>query len=328
MLSKKNELAPGMAIFSISSSWAENVSKSVEVIHSYYDVESGENFTPHTDEVTLRREVLGASSALADLEGGIKDLMSRKYCGIVIDNLGIRGDEHRNSVLYSIALALGYPTPTDRESLILWDVKSRQGLAQDYQATFSEKTVSAELHTDSSFYERPEEAFFLYVANAAKCGGGRSLMLSAREIADALLETPRGRDCFSTLSKAIFPFETPMAFSSSSGNQPLEITVASIFGDKPYFRFRYDLIKKGFAARPDLATAEALEAIDMLLNVIENKVKIVDHWFSDDNLIIANNHMNLHGRTKFSDQNRHLIRARISDVPVAKLGRNASLSND
>jgi hypothetical protein len=44
---------------------------------------------------------------------------------------------------------------------------------------------------------------------------------------------------FATLSKPIFPFETPMAFSTSMGNQGLEINVASIFGDKPCFRFRY-----------------------------------------------------------------------------------------
>ena len=331
MFTKVEDIAKGVAQFALPPFWRKDASRIIAAVDEYYpDVVNGE-FSPHQDETGLRKAVMGASPALSEMGGRLQQLTAQGYCGIFIENLGLAqyAASDRNKLLLGLGLAMGYPTPTDhKEQRLLWDVKPRTNLPAGYVATFSEKAVSAELHTDSSFYDRPEQMFFLYVVRSAKCGGGGSLMLNARQIRQRLIDKPDGAYVVWLLSQPIFPFQTPAAFSKAGQLNAAEVHIASIFGAQTFFRFRYDMLLKGLNARPELKTSESKYALKVLLDVIEREVDVVHRWCDDDSLIIADNHVNLHGRTNFQDTERHLIRVRISDVPAKNLGRVASAGND
>lgn len=331
MFTKVRDFSEGVAQFASPGFWRTDATRIISTIDEYYPAVEQGDFTPHKDETGLRNAVQRTSAALAETGAGLRELTAKGYCGIFIDRLGLSefSAADRSKLLLSLGLAMGFPTPTDqKQQRLLWDVMPRTNLPRGYAATFSEQAVGADLHTDSSFYAQPEKLFFLYVVHSARCGGGESIMLNARHIKDQLLAKPDGVYLLRLLSQPIFPFQTPAAFAKGGALDPADVYVGSVFNDEPFFRFRHDMILKGFDARPDLKTPEALYALQQIQDVIEHGCEVVRHWCDDDALIIADNHVNLHGRTNFQDTKRHLVRVRISDIPARDLGRVASVSND
>lgn len=75
---------------------------------------------------------------------------------------------------------------------------------------------------------------------------------------------------------------------------------------------------KGFLARPDLDTPIVRQALMELYRIIEQETRLTVWPMHDDDLLICNNHTTLHGRSPFTDRNRHLIRVRMSEIPVSK----------
>jgi alpha-ketoglutarate-dependent taurine dioxygenase len=318
MLLHQQNLAPGIGRFTYPNLWPKTYCAIVDIVNEFYGEQPSEGFHPHFNEVVLRKTVLASIPELQELWDNVKHLMSQGYCALVIDQLHLLSfpSAIRNKLLYVLSLALGYPTPTDpRQGKLLWDVKSRP-LPEGHFATFSEHSDRAELHTDTQYYPYPEEMFLLYTIRAARCGGGRSLVCCAQQVKELLLATAVGQEAFEILSTYEYPFRVPTTFTEAGKVGTIETTLAPIFSDRPFIRFRYDTIEKGFQSRPDLDRPEARFALKILLNVLETQANIVDYWMQDDNLLICNNYTALHGRTSFQDPERHLIRVRISNQPL------------
>ncbi|OKH21575.1 hypothetical protein NIES593_15270 [Hydrococcus rivularis NIES-593] len=318
MLFHKEDLAPGIGRFAFSDIWNKIGLKITETIDEFYDKPVAKGFYPHFNEITFRQAVLSVSAELKALQENLKQLLSDRYCAIFLDrtHLCSFSEIDRNKLLYALSLALGYPTPTDpRIGKLLWDVKPRY-LPAGYFATYSEHSDRADLHTDTQYYLRPEKYFLLYVVRAARCGGGKSLICDSREVKNRLLETEQGRKAYETLSTFKFPFRIPTTFTEAGTIGSVKTTLAPIFSNEPFIRFRYDTLEKGFQSRRDLDVPEARNALKVLLDVLENKANVVEYYMSDDALAICNNHVALHGRTSFQDRDRHLIRVRMSSQPV------------
>jgi alpha-ketoglutarate-dependent taurine dioxygenase len=320
MLRHEKDLAVGIGRFTLSDIW-KDVSVHVNgVLSDFYGNKDCTKFSPEVNETELSRGILSIPS-LQELHLQVVELKRKGYCALFINKFGLQSflPNERNKLLFAFSLALGYPTPTDpQQGQLLWDVKARS-LPEGHFATFSEHSDRAELHTDTQYYQHPEDYFFLYVVRAARCGGGKSLVCDGREIQSCLLETSTGQEAFDVLSTYPFPFRIPTTFTQNGTVDAVETTQAPIFGsdpNAPLIRFRHDTLEKGFQARPDLDVPEAREALRVLHHVLENKVNILNHYMQDDDLVVCDNHTALHGRTIYLDKARHCVRVRMGREPV------------
>jgi len=321
MLSSISRLG-NVAFAKSAFSWQSDLDTIFRILSNRFDGFNDNGFYAHPDEVALRRE-LAQVPTLAHLTEALQGLRAH---GVVLYGLGLADlpEDRRNAALYALTLMLGYPTSTDqRTGRVAWDVRARpveQG--SERFTTFSERVGSADMHTDSSFYPMPEEQFILYVVNAARCDGGHSLLIDAEDIYRTLQETAEGRAAFELLSTTPVPFRVPAVYAAGDAN--VEVHVATVFGPttRPGARFtmrwRYDSIEKGIAARPDLVTPELRAALALMNDVAETKAARFKDQLPTDTLMLVDNHHMLHGRTTYTDERRHLIRIRISDVPNAE----------
>jgi alpha-ketoglutarate-dependent taurine dioxygenase len=314
----QGKIAQALAEFN----WGNDLNIIFEILRNRFDSFNDNGFYPHADEIALRQE-LKEVSTLRKLAEHIRALDAH---GVVLRNLGLTDlpEDRRNAVLYALTLMLGYPTSTDqRTGRVAWDVKARPEIGTEKRfVTFSERVGSADMHTDSSFYPMPEEQFILYVVNAAQCDGGHSILIDADDIYDGLHRTPEGAATFELLRTTQVPFRVPAVYAA--GDDQVEIFEALIFGppqrkdDRFTMRWRYDSITKGLAARPDMSSPELVEAIEIMHCVAEQEAARFMEQLPTDTLLLADNHRMLHGRTTYSDERRHLIRIRMSDVPNAE----------
>lgn len=306
----------------VDFTWDNDFDNIFALLSQRFDSFNDNGFYPHPDEVALRQE-LKEISILRRLAERIRALNTN---GLVLHNLGLRdlSEERRNAMLYALTLMLGYPTSTDqRTGRVAWDVKARPETGTEGRfVTFSERVGSADMHTDSSFYPMPEESFILYVVNAAQCHGGHSTLIDADEIYTALHRTPQGAAAFELLRTTPVPFRVPAVYAAGDDN--LEIYEAPVFGppmragDRFTMRWRYDAIKKGLAARPDMSSPALADAVEIMHCVAEQEAPRFMEQLPTDTLMLADNHRMLHGRTTYTDERRHLIRIRMSDVPNAQ----------
>jgi len=306
--------------------WGDDLAAIVATVRRYFSDFNGNGFYPHADEVALQAE-LRALPALQRLTALIPDrhapVRAMALTGL---GLGQLHEAERNAVLYAIALCLGYPTSTDqRTRRVAWDVRARpdSGQAPARFVTFSERVGNADMHTDSSFYPMPEEQFLLYVVAAARCQGGESLLIALDDIHAELQRTEAGRATFALLSTTPVPFRVPAVYAADDAG--VEIHLAQVFArdadGQMLMRWRYDSIVKGLDARPALATPALRAAVDLLNTVIEQHTPRFSQLMPDDTLLWADNRRMLHGRARYTDPQRHLIRIRISDTPnAARIG--------
>jgi alpha-ketoglutarate-dependent taurine dioxygenase len=316
MLTHQKDLAFGIGRFTLPNIWHDTAHHIEQILQSFYGFKDCTKFSAEVDQKLLSQAILSVP-CLHELQQQMIELKNDGYCTILIDQFGLNSflPCQRNKLLFAFSLALGYPTPTDpHQGQLLWDVKPRS-LPKGHFATFSEHSDRAELHTDTQYYNQPEDYFLLYVVRAARCGGGKSLFCDGRDIQSSLLETSQGQEAYDVLSTFSFPFRIPTTFTQAGMVSAVETTQAPIFGDEPLIRFRQDTLEKGFEARPDLDVPEAREALRVLNHVLENKVNVLNHYMQDDELVICDNHTALHGRTIYLDPNRHFIRVRMGRQP-------------
>jgi alpha-ketoglutarate-dependent taurine dioxygenase len=310
-------------------SWGADLGAIIAIVEQHFDDFNGNGFYAHPDEEALQQKLLAVPTLrrLADAIAG------HKARGLAITGLGLGAlsEAHRNAVLYAIALSQGYPTSTDqRTGRVAWDVRAR-ATASSEQArfvTFSERVGSADMHTDSSFYPMPEEQFMLYVVTAARCNGGASLLIDIEDIVAELQKTAAGRDAYRLLSSEPVPFRVPAVYAADE--QQDEYHLAPVFRNDGgvSMRWRHDSIIKGLAARPDLNTPALAAAIALLNDIIEERAPRFDRRLPDDTLLWADNHRTLHGRARYTDPARHLIRIRISSTPNARRIGPSGMSAD
>jgi hypothetical protein len=310
-------------------SWGPDLNTIIAIVEQHFDDFNGNGFYPHPEEEALQHKLL----AVPTLRRLSRAIAEREARSLAITSLGLAGlsEAHRNAVLYAIALTRGYPTSTDqRTQRVAWDVRARATASADQArfVTFSERVGSADMHTDSSFYPMPEEQFLLYVVNAARCNGGASLLIDIDDIVVELQKTAAGRAAYHLLCTQPVPFRVPSVYAAS--DEQVEYHLAPVFHDdgELSMRWRYDSIIKGLAARPDLNTPELAAALELLNDIIEQRAPRFDRRLPDDTLLWADNHRTLHGRARYTDPGRHLIRIRISNTPNARRIGPSGISAD
>ncbi len=322
------EKSGSVAMAKRNFSWGEDLARIVHIVEQHFEDFNGNGFFPHPEEEALQQELLRVPT-LARLA---ETLAAPALRGMAITNLGLShlSEAHRNAVLYAIALTRGFPTSTDqRTRRVAWDVRAKaKGQEAARFTTFSERVGGAEMHTDSSFYPMPEEQFMLYVVAAARCNGGESLLIDVDDIHRELQKTREGRIAYSLLTTREVPFRVPAVYAAEDDN--VEYYLAPVFRHDGglAIRWRYDSIMKGLAARPDLASPELVEAVELVNDIVERRAPRFHRQLPDDTLLWADNHHTLHGRAVYSDPGRHLIRIRISNTPNARRIGPSGISAD
>jgi len=265
-----------------------------------------------TGRLDLYRAQLRETAPLvAELADDVSRLFESRTMAAFAPSLGLERQplEAQRHVLFALSHLLGAPTATGpRDRRVLWDVKVRAATSGQF-TTFSEDDSEAELHTDNGFSVDPEPIFFLYVVQAARCGGGTSYFANGRRIRDKLMLTSRGRDALALLGEAQIRFRVPPVFCHDA-DVP-EYNAATVFADRPKLRFRQDVILRGLDANPAPGNDEIRDAVNLVTDAAL-AVKTTSRTLPTGAIAFVDNHDALHGRSRFRDTERHLIRVRIA----------------
>jgi alpha-ketoglutarate-dependent taurine dioxygenase len=198
---------------------------------------------------------------------------------------------------------------------VVWDVRNRAGESSGH-TSFSENDREAEYHTDSGTLPVPERFFLLYAVQAARCGGGVSLLRDGRVVKEQLDGTAAGRAAIRLLTETKLPRRIPRAFRERGLVSPDGYQYTSVLSDKPMWRWRKDGIRKGIDAHPEYGTPEIRQALDTVVELLEHGPDEIRLVIPTDGLLLVDNHIALHGRTAFTDPERHLLRLRFHEAPA------------
>jgi alpha-ketoglutarate-dependent taurine dioxygenase len=231
---------------------------------------------------------------------------------IIIRNFGKDTDELRTK-FRMISEEIGDPVPHDSHNTIVWDIKSNPE-SIGFIKTYSEHNHEAELHTDSQYSYYPEDFFGLLTLKKANCGGGMSYLLSLKDILTSIRSGDNNQSLEETLSNEKFPFIVPNVFKKDS-SKGREYNFGPILRPNE-IRFRVDTFEKAIAENPEFCTPKQIEAYHVLKSMILNSDKIKRFYLEDRDLIFINNKTMLHGRSSFTDSNRHLLRIRMNKKGV------------
>ena len=86
------------------------------------------------------------------------------------------------------------------------------------------------------------------------------------------------------------------------------------------WRWRMKHIRRGVAAHPEYQTPEVRQALDAVTEQLTNGPGEIRMVIPTDGILIINNHITLHGRTAFTDPERHLLRLRFHEPATAEAG--------
>lgn len=230
---------------------------------------------------------------------------------VVVQEFDIDSDdiESSGSKFLDIASLIGLPISHDANNSIIWDIKSNPDSVSNIK-TYSEHNHEAELHTDSQYSEYPEDYFGLLTLKTATCGGGKSMLLSLKDILNELQSLPNGHELEHTLSKTDFPFVVPNVFKKIASNEN-EYNFGPILRPNE-IRFRVDTCEKAIKANPEFCKEDQKLAFEELKKLILNSPSTMEFYLKEKDLIFINNKTMLHGRTSFTDARRHLLRIRMN----------------
>jgi alpha-ketoglutarate-dependent taurine dioxygenase len=204
---------------------------------------------------------------------------------------------------------VGNPISHNTENAIIWDIKSNPESTSQIK-TYSEHTHEAQMHTDSQYSSYPEDYFALLTLTKANCGGGVSNLLSLKNILSELKALENGAEVEAVLRNSKFPFIIPNVFKRDDAESE-EFNFGCILQHNE-IRFRVDTFEKAIAKRPDLCTEEQIAAYKILKQIILNSESTQNFYLEPQDLIFINNKTMLHGRTLFTDLDRHLLRIRMN----------------
>lgn len=154
-------------------------------------------------------------------------------------------EEIRDIFILSLSSSIGFSTPTDRiNKKVLWTVKA--DLDQSIKdLTFSQRLGEAEYHTDTQYFEYPEEILSLWCVKPDKDGGGVNGLISADYLISEIRQKVNGEKLIKTLTETKFPFKVPSVFTKSGNDSEVEIFLESILSYCTKIRFRRETIDKG-----------------------------------------------------------------------------------
>src|SRR5438552_129383 len=126
MLSKADDLGPGVATVDLPDLWGDVERRLTGVFSQFFQAPIPEGFYPHFNEVSLRQALLGEVTELVELQQSIQNFLDSGYCALILNRTWVNRFPilTRNMFLYALSLALGYPTPSEqRRAKVLWDIR-------------------------------------------------------------------------------------------------------------------------------------------------------------------------------------------------------------
>ncbi|MEM1327394.1 MAG: TauD/TfdA family dioxygenase [Bacteroidota bacterium] len=221
------------------------------------------------------------------------------------------GKTNTYELFQNLCTAIGHPIGHDKAGTIIWDIKSKPPSSDRFGViTYSEHNHEADLHTDSQYSEYPEDYFALLTLKKAACGGGLSYLLSVADIVSELNESADGKKVLDIIQTTKYPFIVPNVFKKKSGDTPEFNFGYLLKGGK--MRFRVDTIQKALNYDASFCTPEQIWAFDYLVHLVRNTQHTRRFHLEPGDLIFINNKTMLHGRSSFTDYDRHLLRIRMN----------------
>lgn len=215
------------------------------------------------------------------------------------------------TILLAFVRRMGTLSPhKGSEDSLIWTMQPREYENENRFKTFSEHSAEAALHTDSQYRLKPENFLAFYVYRQARCGGGRTRLLNGQRLLESLLASNEGGRVIKTLTSAKIPFLIPPVFLTNSQKNFVK---APIFSKIPFIRYRSDNLQtQNIDASSRANKHEIVESLEFLKKEIEFSIHSREFSLNDGDLLLINNHKNLHGRTAFEDKNRCLFRIRFN----------------
>ncbi|MFT5163167.1 MAG: alpha-ketoglutarate-dependent taurine dioxygenase [Alteromonadaceae bacterium] len=317
MLTFVRELGTRSAEFSIEPFAPTQADSIKRILIEYIGDISQAQLKPQANKEQIKQALAKAVPAIKQLGEQLKQLLDKHYSAIMLSRFWIDqyDTDTQVALLYAQSLFIGTPTPTDKiDKKVVWDIRTLIPQAKyNHQPTFSEHSHEAKLHTDTQYYDQPERFMMLYSNRPANCGGGWSTFRDVQCIEKALNKTAKGQQALTVLSQTPMPFRVPMSFTKDGKEGTKEFTYAPVFADKPKIRYRQDTLTQGLKHHPQIHTATVTQALQTINQELEKQHELVKVLLDKDTLLLLNNHECLHGRTEFSDQERHIFRIRMSE---------------
>ena len=213
-------------------------------------------------------------------------------------------------LVLALATCWGRPRPTyEFSNRLVWEVKPVKDLPPGYVTTVTEHAQDVEPHTDSSFKQHPERYVALFAVRPAQ-SGGLSTIVDGRKVLEQIASPGEEASHSALLSSGLFPFRRPTAFTRTRREDQPDWIEAPVISSLPLVRYRYDVIERGFQCLPDIDTRERRQALEVFRDALTRAPREIVRLAAGD-LLLANNHEILHGRTTFDDGNRLLLRVRM-----------------
>ena len=144
----------------------------------------------------------------------------------------------------------------------------------------------------------------------AKCGGGLSYILTLADIMAELEETEEGKEVIRVFKTTKYPFIVPNVFKRGNEDKP-EFVFGEILKNNE-IRFRVDTIQKAINYNSDFCTEKQIWAFNYFVDYVRKTEKTKKFYLENHDLVLINNKTTLHGRSSFTDYDRHLLRIRMN----------------
>lgn len=225
----------------------------------------------------------------------------------------IDDDTIRNNYILEVSSLLGKPTYTDQnQQHIIWNVKPDTH-ASGTNLTYSQHSHEADLHTDTQYFPFPENAISLWCLHHDQNLEGESILLDSQKIISEIkLENPTALEI---LTRKVYPFRVPTAFTKNKSDAEPEIHIDSIIGNDPLIRYRKQTINRALQIPSVEINDEEKAALEYLDSKIRNTEHTIRFLLRRGQVVFTDNHRILHGRTSFTDLNRSLLRVRYNFKP-------------
>ena len=196
--------------------------------------------------------------------------------------------------LLAFAHLAGRPSLRDGGAAV-WGVRPRGSTGK-----FSMRPGPADLHTDSTYHDRPEPFVLLFVERPA-ARGGESLVLHVDDLQTDLDDRQAADDTEALLRAPIWSWKRPAAFG---GGQTSGHAVLDGYG----VRWRWDnLVMDGAGDRQ-------FQAARCLVSLAKNSRAVRTLRLDRGDALLMDNRCVLHGRRGFEDWERQLYRIRFWEL--------------
>lgn len=264
-------------------------------------------------------EILVNRPGAAEFFGTVRGLLERRgYALASMPGLAALPVQQRDTVAVAASAVLGAPSPVGGTShLLVWDVRPRPAPPAGRGGGHPFPDGDAGLHTDSAVVPRPERWFGLWCLRPAG-DGGACVLADGERVWEAL----GGQGATVGARETLMMRDAPMW----NGQRLIGIRVLSRAADgRLVVRYRADLLERGIRLAAVAADDPLLRALDRLREVLAGPALRETVRLETDQVLFVDNHRVLHGRERFADPGRHLLRIRMGHGPLVASGALTSV---